>query len=93
MYLFKKGKSIVHKYRRVLFQERIDCWLFSSQRYVMHFQNENKFNNVWTMYKNDGEMGKRLLTANVKAWRVWQGRQMLPFVAATTSNLVLEIYV
>ena len=45
------------------------------------------------MYKNDGEMRKRLFTATVKEWRVWQGRQMLPFVAATTSKLVLEIYV
>jgi hypothetical protein len=59
----------------------------------MHFQDENKFNNVWTMYKNDVEMGKRLLTSTVKVWIVWQGRQMLPFVAATTSKLVLEIYV
>ena len=62
-------------------------------KYVMHFQDENKLSNVWTMYKNDGEMGKRLLTATVKVWRVWQGRQMLYFVAATTSKLLLEIYV
>ena len=53
----------------------------------------NKFNNVWTMLKNDGEMGKQLLTATVQVWRVWQGRQMLPFVAATTCKLLLEIYV
>ena len=59
----------------------------------MHFQDENKFNNVWAMYKNDVEMGKRPLTTTVKVWRVWQGRQMLPVVAATTSKLVLEIYV
>jgi hypothetical protein len=42
------------------------------------------------MYKNDVEMGKRHLTTTVKVWRVWQGRQMLPVVAATTSKLVLE---
>ena len=29
-------------------------------KYVMHFQDENKVSNVWTMYKNDGEMEKRL---------------------------------
>ena len=44
------------------------------------------------MYKNDGEMGKQLLAATVQVWRVWQGRQMLPFVAATTCKLLLEIY-
>ena len=38
---------------------------------VLHFQDENKFNNIWKMYTNDGEMRKRLLTATVKVWRVW----------------------
>ena len=51
--------------------------------YVMHFQDENKFN-VWTMYKNDGGMGKRLLNSHCKS---------IESLATTTCKLLLEIYV
>ena len=72
-----------------------DYYLLTFKRQICHAFSEREQVQLQRTYviAHDGEMGKRLLTATVKAWRVWQGRQMLPFVAATTCKLLLEIYV
>ena len=70
----------------------IDYCLTFGEQYVSYIQDENKFNNIYKLYRNKEGMGQRLLTATEKVWIVGQGLKIYSFVVTTMNLVFSKIY-
>jgi len=58
------------------------CCLTPSDNYFIHIQEENKFNNIYKLYRNKGMMGQPRETTvdcHLKSMEIWIGTKILTY--------------